>query len=91
MAHYVSDSGILPIVSYIVLPIIKIRRGQGNNGHSGKGLQPPRRVETLNIQGKEVMYQAIMLLIAIGIALKITSNTLKSIKKAVDDVRDYQR
>ena len=37
------------------------------------------------------MYQAIMLLIAIGIALKIASNTLKGIKKAVDDVRDHQR
>lgn len=37
------------------------------------------------------MYQAIVLLIVIGIAVKIASNTLKSIKKAVDDVQDHQR
>ncbi len=37
------------------------------------------------------MYQAIMLLIAIGIAVKIASNTLKSIKKAVDDLAHRQR
>lgn len=37
------------------------------------------------------MYQAIMLLIAFGIAVKIASNTLKSIKKAVHDVEDRER
>lgn len=37
------------------------------------------------------MYQAIMLLIAIGIALKIASNTLKRIKKAVHDEADRER
>lgn len=37
------------------------------------------------------VYQAIMLLIAVGIAVKIASNTLKSIKKAVDDLTHHQR